>query len=149
MTNPWIEHIRKYAKENNISYSCAVSEAALTYTKKGDKKPEPAKITPAEIEAERIKKVNEASVKAFKQKKIDEAKKTPEQRAEEERIWEEKVALYDRQIKGIKRKDIAKIVKTKTRKLTALEILYNKTIEADKKGLKKPTLDEVVKNMKK
>jgi hypothetical protein len=35
--NPWIKHVKKYAKEKNISYACAISEAKLTY-KKIDKK---------------------------------------------------------------------------------------------------------------
>jgi len=35
--NPWIQHVKTYAKENNISYGCAISEAKLTY-KKIDKK---------------------------------------------------------------------------------------------------------------
>ena len=35
MTNPWIEHIKKYAKDNNISYGCALStpECKNTYRK--------------------------------------------------------------------------------------------------------------------
>ena len=33
MTNPWIEHVRKYAKENNLTYGCAISEAQDTYVK--------------------------------------------------------------------------------------------------------------------
>ena len=32
-SNPWIEHVRAYAKENNISYGCAISEAKKTYVK--------------------------------------------------------------------------------------------------------------------
>ena len=36
MVNPWIEHIRKYSKDNNISYACAVTKASATYTKKKD-----------------------------------------------------------------------------------------------------------------
>ena len=31
--NRWIEHVRAYAKENNISYSCAVTEAKASYVK--------------------------------------------------------------------------------------------------------------------
>jgi hypothetical protein len=31
--NRWIEHVRKYAKDNNISYGCAVSEAKSSYVK--------------------------------------------------------------------------------------------------------------------
>ena len=34
MTNPWIEHVKKYAKDNNISYACAISKAKETYIKK-------------------------------------------------------------------------------------------------------------------
>ena len=32
-TNKWVEHVRKYAKTNNISYACAISEASKTYEK--------------------------------------------------------------------------------------------------------------------
>jgi hypothetical protein len=40
--NPWIEHVKKYSKENNVSYACAISEAGKTYVKvnKNDKKQE-------------------------------------------------------------------------------------------------------------
>ena len=31
--NRWIQHVREYAKENNISYACAVSHASKTYTR--------------------------------------------------------------------------------------------------------------------
>lgn len=33
MTNPWVEHVRKYAKENNITYMCAITEAKASYQK--------------------------------------------------------------------------------------------------------------------
>jgi hypothetical protein len=36
MSNPWVEHVRKYAKANNITYMCAITEASKTY-KKDDK----------------------------------------------------------------------------------------------------------------
>jgi len=32
--NPWIEHVRAYAKEHNISYGCAITEAKASYAKK-------------------------------------------------------------------------------------------------------------------
>lgn len=34
-TNKWIEHVRKYAKENNIAFSCAISDKRCkeTYNK--------------------------------------------------------------------------------------------------------------------
>ena len=31
--NPWIQHVKNYAKEKNISYACAISEAKTTYKK--------------------------------------------------------------------------------------------------------------------
>ena len=31
--NPWIIHVKKYAKDHNIAYGCAVSEAKSTYIK--------------------------------------------------------------------------------------------------------------------
>lgn len=34
MTNPWIEHVKKYSREHNISYGCAISEAKASYVKK-------------------------------------------------------------------------------------------------------------------
>ena len=34
MPNPWIEHVRKYAKDNNLTYACAITHAKSTYTKK-------------------------------------------------------------------------------------------------------------------
>ena len=33
MVNQWVEFVRKYAKDNNISYGCAVSEASPSYKK--------------------------------------------------------------------------------------------------------------------
>ena len=37
MPNAWVEFVRQYAKENNLSYGCAISEAGPAYrsTKKG------------------------------------------------------------------------------------------------------------------
>lgn len=37
MVNPWIEHVRKYAKDNNISYMCAITEAKASYVKSDPK----------------------------------------------------------------------------------------------------------------
>ena len=36
--NPWIEHVRKVAKDEGISYMCAISKASETYNKKGREK---------------------------------------------------------------------------------------------------------------
>ena len=34
MVNLWVEHVRKYAKDNNMTYGCAISYASKTYAKK-------------------------------------------------------------------------------------------------------------------
>ena len=31
--NPWVEHVKRYAKENNLSYMCAVEKARESYQK--------------------------------------------------------------------------------------------------------------------
>jgi len=31
MPNAWVEFVRQYAKDNNISYGCAISEAGVAY----------------------------------------------------------------------------------------------------------------------
>ena len=31
MVNKWVDFVRQYAKENNISYGCAISEAGQAY----------------------------------------------------------------------------------------------------------------------
>ena len=31
MPNAWVEFVRQYAKDNNISYGCAISEAGVVY----------------------------------------------------------------------------------------------------------------------
>ena len=31
--NPWVEHVKRYAKENNLSYMCAVEQAKASYQK--------------------------------------------------------------------------------------------------------------------
>lgn len=48
-SNRWIEHVRKYSKDHNISYGCAVSEAKASYVKapKAPRKPRASK-TPKE-----------------------------------------------------------------------------------------------------
>ena len=36
MSNRWVEHVRKFAKDNNITYMCAITEASKTYKKSMD-----------------------------------------------------------------------------------------------------------------
>ena len=36
--NSWINHVKAYAKEHNLTYNCAISHAKSTYVKKSYKK---------------------------------------------------------------------------------------------------------------
>jgi hypothetical protein len=72
MPNAWIEHVRRYARDNNISYSCAVTEAKASYVKapakpKAARAPKPdkpmtrnyrKKVTPEQRERAKIVKQN-------------------------------------------------------------------------------------------
>ena len=49
MSNRWVEHVRKFAKDNNMTYMCAITEASKTYkkTKDDELKSTPKKTTKA------------------------------------------------------------------------------------------------------
>ena len=38
MPNEWVNFLKKYAQENNISYGCAISEAGPAYRKMKEEK---------------------------------------------------------------------------------------------------------------
>ena len=46
MPNAWVEHVRQYAKDNNLTYMCAIPYAKETYTKKDGTKSIPSKSLP-------------------------------------------------------------------------------------------------------
>ena len=46
MPNAWVEHVRQYAKDNNLTYMCAIPYAKETYIKKDGKKSIPSKSLP-------------------------------------------------------------------------------------------------------
>jgi hypothetical protein len=39
MPSDWVKHVRQYAKENNVSYMCAISDASKTYVRKQTPRP--------------------------------------------------------------------------------------------------------------
>ena len=55
MVNAWIEHVKNYAKENNISYGCAISQAKDSYVKKGKKTKEQEEEENIKAWAEKLK----------------------------------------------------------------------------------------------
>ena len=55
MSNQWVEHVRKYAKANNIIYMCSITEASKTYKKsKNDELKSTPKIEPNDIKYIRL-----------------------------------------------------------------------------------------------
>ena len=54
MTNPWVEHVRQFAKANKMTYMCAITEASKTY-KKDDKLKSTPKNAPKALPKEQPK----------------------------------------------------------------------------------------------
>lgn len=52
--NPWVEHVKKYAKEHNISYMCAVTMAKASYKAPEKVKPEGKRAIKEKKETEKI-----------------------------------------------------------------------------------------------
>ena len=46
--NSWIDHVKEYAKEHNLTYNCAISHAKSTYVKKTKEDKEKEKLLEAE-----------------------------------------------------------------------------------------------------
>ena len=46
--NSWIDHVKAYAKEHNLTYNCAISHAKSTYVKKTKEDKEKEKLLEAE-----------------------------------------------------------------------------------------------------
>ncbi len=55
--NPWVEHVKKYAKDNGISYMCAVTMAKASYKAPTKVKPEGKRAIKAKKEDERVKQL--------------------------------------------------------------------------------------------
>jgi len=78
--NPWVEHVKKYAKENGLSYMCAVEKARESYQK-------PVKVGKRQMMKEKEqKRLMEYMEKGlldeynFLQKKIEKQQKKKQQR---------------------------------------------------------------------
>lgn len=59
MVNAWVEHVRKYAKEHNMSYMCAVEKAKESYVAPKKEKPETKRAMTERKEKEKIKLYSE------------------------------------------------------------------------------------------
>jgi len=71
MPNSWIEHVKQYAKENNMKYNDALKEAKKTYKKSSATK-KPATKKPAKKGAKKTAKKKVSLKKKSKmQKEID------------------------------------------------------------------------------
>ena len=71
MTNPWVEHIKKYAKDNNLSYGCALStpECKNTY-RKPSSKPKQKKECKTDCKTCKTCKVNKEPIKQYTQEEL-------------------------------------------------------------------------------
>ena len=45
MPNEWVAFLKQYAKDNNVSYACAISEASPAYRKMKEEKKQKIQIT--------------------------------------------------------------------------------------------------------
>jgi hypothetical protein len=66
-SNPWINHVRKYAKDNNMPYACAITEAGASYKKKEKPKKE---VKPALSRSQALKNSNDRDKKRMIDKQI-------------------------------------------------------------------------------
>jgi RNA polymerase primary sigma factor len=57
MPNAWVEHIKKYAKENNLSYSCAMTmpDCKNSYKKTKESKTKESKTKESKTKESKIK----------------------------------------------------------------------------------------------
>lgn len=73
MPNRWIEHVRKYAKDNGISYGCAVTEAKASYVKNPPKIPKTNRKMPPRVSKRQTRVAKpKAPKKMTKKEKEDE-----------------------------------------------------------------------------
>jgi len=56
MPNAWVEFVRQYAKENNLSYGCAISEAGPEYRKMKGMNTKPKEKTKSKINVQKQEK---------------------------------------------------------------------------------------------
>ena len=117
MVNPWVEHVRKYAKDNNVSYMCAITEAKASYVKSDPK------ARKAEKEKELFKSNVSNQYKKFKKLVADN-----NDESDLKSIKARFSKLNDRMQEAIKAKD---------------ENLYNKLVEGVKPMLSKEEQKEV------
>ena len=113
MPSNWTEHVRKYAKDNNISYMCAISEASKTYKKKKkpvQKKTEPVKNNILELgsynkQMKQMKKKRESVIQSEEnhQKRIQEKKADAEYREQKNKEWEHKKNMLEYKVNEAKK----------------------------------------------
>ena len=88
MSNRWVEHVRKFAKENNMTYMCAITEASKTYKKSKD---DELKSTPQPKPQPKPPRYNLLPLISKREKELNEMKK------------EELKALLPAKIKNLKK----------------------------------------------
>jgi hypothetical protein len=110
MPNAWVEHVKKYAKDNNISYGCAISKAKDTYVKKEKPKAKPKakpkkQLQKLDVKIKKAKEPQKAeSIKLEKPRTMRARKKAEGLEQEFKQHREERKAVIKAQIEDIKSK---------------------------------------------
>ena len=76
MANQWIMFLRQYAKDNNISYSCAITEASPAYKKMKERNQKQE--TKGDIKTIKIKQKKPKQKKETKQKERENEEENPD-----------------------------------------------------------------------
>jgi hypothetical protein len=122
MSNPWVKHVKAYAKKNNISYMCAVTEASKTYKKKTAKKTNVKKAAKKTLVKKAAKKP--LVKKAEKRKRVKELSGTMESRAKKYEHIEDEIRKISNEL-IMKRKQNVKFDQSPyLRKINALTKKY-------------------------
>jgi hypothetical protein len=107
MTNPWIDHIRQFAKKTNQTFGCALSDprCSATYRRKGATIPSPPKEDlqdrRARIEQGIQQKIQEARRAREAEEQSREARRQAYQKEQEEKVKEREREKQERQAMGM------------------------------------------------
>lgn len=134
-SNPWIEHVRAFAKANNISYGCAITEAKASYTKKEKPKPEPETFYIGELPLESDKDIIKSANKYMKEISLQNIKKLFKGIKDNDTLSETKQSVllnygdqYSNILKKLKKKNASDEIKEMKKKFEAKRLDLNMNV---------------------
>lgn len=100
MSNRWVEHVRKFARDNDLSYGCALSDPNLRkgYVPSGKK----AKAKRADEERE--KRQDEEEARVYAAKRAEQARVDAAERAEKARVLAAARAKENKYLAGVEKR---------------------------------------------